>query len=195
MTTAWHFGVVRGVADLALLHSPVLKIGGSLLLRPDWPTLLQTLVATLDHPLLVVGGGAVVDGLRAIDAANPRPDWLMDDLAIDAMSLTAQIVAHALDLTTTSSPQSERPAVLDVAMWLRETPDPPELPASWDATSDSFAAAVANVTGRGLVLAKSTPPPTGAASLQLLAQSGWIDAWFPNAADDLASIAWAAPAR
>lgn len=195
MTPAWSFGVVRGVTEPARLHSPVLKVGGSLLLRHDWPTLVRALVAMLDHPLVVVGGGAVVDGLRAIDAASPRPDWLMDDLAIDAMSLTARLVAHALDLTVASSPHGRMPTVLDVAMWLRETPDPPGLPASWDVTSDSIAAALAEATGRGLVLAKSAPPPTEAASLQLLAGSGWVDAWFPEAIGPTAEVAWAAPAR
>jgi aspartokinase-like uncharacterized kinase len=195
MKNTWQFGVIRGANDPATLHAPVLKIGGSLLLRHDWPTLLRSLVAALDHPLLIVGGGAVVDGLRAIDDANPQPDWLMDDLAINALSLTAQIVAHALGLMVTSSPQSARPIVLDVAMWLREIPDPPDLPASWDVTSDSIAAAVAITTGRDLVLAKSTPPPTDTVSLQLLAKSGWIDAFFPKAIGPTAAVLWAAPSR
>jgi aspartokinase-like uncharacterized kinase len=193
MNTSWQLGVLRCDGDPSMLHSPVLKVGGSLLLRRNWPALLRELVAMHDQPLLVVGGGAVVDGLHAIDAANRQPDWLMDDLAIDAMSLTARIVAHALDLTVTNSPHGRMPTVLDVALWLRENPDPPDLPTNWDVTSDSIAAAVANATDRGLVLAKSTPPPTEAASLRDLADAGWVDAWFPNAAEDLASIAWAVP--
>ncbi len=193
MTRGWRFGVIRGEADASRLRSPILKIGGSLLIEQGWPCLLKKLVFMVNQPLIVVGGGAVVDGLRAIDAASPQPDWLMDDLAIDAMSLTAQLVAHALDLVTTDSPHARSPAVLDIAAWLRTTPAPPELPATWDVTSDSIAAALANSTGSDLILAKSTPPPRDASSLQALANSGWVDAWFPNAAADIATIAWAAP--
>jgi hypothetical protein len=53
------------------------KVGGSLLGLTDWPDRLADLVAQLNaqapQPLLVVGGGHVVDGLREIDAASPRP--------------------------------------------------------------------------------------------------------------------------
>lgn len=193
MTRAWQFGVIRGESDASRIPTPILKIGGSLLVQPDWPAFLNELVSVLDQPLIIVGGGAVVDGLRAIDAASPQPSWLMDDLAIDAMSLTARIVAHALDLVITDSPHARSLAVLDVAAWLTTAPAPPNLPATWDVTSDSIAAAVADASSRGLILAKSTPPPRDAMALQDLATSGWVDAWFPKAAARLATIAWAAP--
>lgn len=194
MTTRWKFGAIRGAAAASSLPSPVLKVGGSLLVKPGWPDILKDLLAAIEQPLLVVGGGAVVDGLRVIDAASPRPSWLMDDLAIDAMSLTARIVADALDVTVVDSPHARVPAVLDVAAWLRTTPARPDLPASWDVTSDSIAAAVATASGRDLIIAKCVPPPGDGVTLQALADAGWVDPWFPQAAPRIGCIAWAAPA-
>ncbi len=191
MTTAWQFGTIRGDENACRTAPCVVKIGGSLLTKPGWPDALRSLLDAINHPLIVVGGGTVVEGLRAIDAVSPRPAQLMHELAIDAMTLTARIVADALSLPLVASPQASVPAILDVAAWLKETESCSGLPASWDVTSDSLAAAVAVVSSRPLILIKSTPPPTAETTLEALAAVGWVDAYFPNAAAPLTDIAWA----
>ena len=194
MTAAWQRGTLR--AGPSARAGLVVKVGGSLLGLPGWPTLLADLIATLGDettpPLLIVGGGSVVDGLREIDAASPRPTALMHDLAIDAMRLTASIVADALGLPVVATAAGG--GVLDAATWLRSSGQAARLPAGWHVTSDSIAALVAAETGRGLLLAKRVPPPGGDHDLERLAAAGWVDAHFPTAAKGVGSLTWAAPA-
>lgn len=177
----------------------VLKIGGSLLTRAGWPQSVAALVAAAPHPTrtLVVGGGPVVDGLRRIDAAAPQPDDLMHHLAIEALRVTARLVAAALGLPLSSAPADDDEAVvLDVPAWLERVPCRPALPAGWQVTSDSIAAGVAAATAASLLLAKSAAPPpcpAGTVDVAGLAATGWVDDYFPRAAADVAPIEWAAP--
>ncbi len=190
----WRAGVVAGQRSAAG-WPPVVKIGGSLLARPEWPDDLTDLfngpLAGSDGPLVIVGGGAVVDGLRAADAASRRRPELMHELAIAAMGITGRLVAEALGLPIVQEVGPEG-GVLDVAAWLAANA-PADLPASWEVTSDSLAALVARATGRRLVLVKSVPPPA-ALDLDALAATGWVDTHFPRVASALAEIAWTAPA-
>ena len=189
----WRMGTLR--AGPIPPAGQVVKVGGSLLGLTDWPDRLADLVAQLNaqapQPLLVVGGGHVVDGLREIDAASPRRPALMHDLAIDAMSLTARIVADALGLPVIGTASGA--GVLDAAAWLRSAGQAARLPAGWQVTSDSIAAVVAAATGRGLLLAKRVPPPEGDHALERLAAAGWVDAHFSVAAATVMTIAWASP--
>jgi dihydroneopterin aldolase len=176
----------------------VLKVGGSLLSWPEWPGLLDGLVAGMgDRGLaIVVGGGAVVEGLRAIDAAAPQPPQVMHELAIDAMHMMADLVSRVTGLPIRSVPQGEADAcVIDVPVWLLDGMRSADLPAGWEVTSDSIAARVASEYGADLLLAKSVPPPEAllGKGLDTLAQSGWVDCFFPTAAKHLDHIAWAAP--
>jgi len=190
MTAVWRRGTLRaGPLPPAGL---VIKVGGSLLGLGGWPAILADLVAHDPAALLVVGGGALVDGLRAIDAVHRRSPTLMHDLAIDAMSLTARIVADALGVPVVRT--AAEPGVLDAAAWLRSSGRAAPLPAGWDVTSDSIAACVAAATGRGLLLAKRSPPPDEGPDLQRLAAAGWVDAHFPRAAATVLAIDWCAPA-
>jgi aspartokinase-like uncharacterized kinase len=189
MSGAWRFGILQEAAAARPGRPLVVKIGGSLLARPAWPEWIAALVAATHGPrVFVVGGGPVVDGLRAIDAAAPQPAEAMHWLAIEAMGLTARVVAQALRLPLVTSPAGLPAGVLDVPSWLRGDTS---LPGSWHVTSDSIAAAAAVATGAGLLLVKSVPPPEN--DLSTAATAGWVDSHFPVAAADLAHIAWAAP--
>ena len=189
MTGTWRQGTLRAGPRPAV--GEVVKVGGSLLALHGWPERLAELVAASPAALLVVGGGSVVDGLREIDAVHQRPTPLMHELAIDAMTLTARIVADALDLPVVALAAGG--GVLDAATWLRSADQAARLPAGWHVTSDSIAALVAAATGRGLLLAKRGPPPVGDHDLERLATAGWVDAHFPVAAAGVATITWAAP--
>lgn len=188
-TPRWQEGTLSGQGSPG--RPQVIKIGGSLLARPRWPEELADFLDSRHEPLVVVGGGSVVDGLRAVDAASPRSPELMHELAIAAMGITGRLVADALGLPVVQAP-GPGAGVLDMAAWLAASPQG-DVPASWEVTSDSLAAVVARVTGRGLVLVKSVPPPA-ARDLSALAAAGWVDACFPRLAASLAEITWAAPA-
>jgi len=179
----------------------VIKFGGSLLARSDWPALFASLIAE-EHAgsrptLIVVGGGAPVEGLRQLDSACPQPPERMHRLALNAMQLTARLVAETLSLplTTilplTTSLMPAQPAVLDLHAASAASAGIAHLPHSWDVTSDSLAAAVAQAIPAELLLVKSVPPP--AQTIDHLADCGWIDHHFPAISSHLA-IRWRSPA-
>lgn len=172
-----------------------MKFGGSLLVRADWVAGLAALLEGEPRPqLIVVGGGAVVDGLRAIDAAAAQPAAVMHSLAIDAMRITATLVADALRLPLVTRPDAGHPvAVLDAGRWLAGAGRATALPTGWHVTSDSIAAAVAGELAADLMLVKSGPPPLPGDDLEGLAATGWVDDHFPTAANGLSAIDWAAP--
>ncbi|MGI9177174.1 MAG: hypothetical protein ACR2IT_04880 [Pirellulales bacterium] len=200
MMMVWQKGRIRGAVPVTQglsdgasgERSWVVKVGGSLLGRPHWPDEIGALLETLAGPAtIVVGGGAIVDGLRSIDAACPRPAGLMHRLAIEAMGLTAEMVADATGLTLAAAPRmSAQTVVLDAAAWLAGHSRAAALPIGWHVTSDSIAALVAAACDADLLLAKSVPPP--ASDLAQLARAGWVDAFFPTAAASLPEIHWAA---
>ncbi len=201
LSESWQHGTIRTRSRATPAPAPlVIKVGGSLLGRIDWPQLVGELLreAAGDRGyLLVVGGGAVVESLRSSDASWPLPPERMHRAAIDVMGGTGWLAARLLGLPLVAEPvlqPSRRPAVLDVPMWLGREGRLHALPVGWDVTSDSIAACVAASEGSGLLLAKSGPPPVaGEGQCQALADHGWIDRFFPRAAERLDEIAWACP--
>lgn len=193
MTIAWEHGPIRAGSE-SPCGGRVIKFGGSLLRRGGWSAALRALVGQVVAPTtIVVGGGGLVDGLRAIDAAHPLPAALAHRLAIDAMGLTARLVADATGFSLTAEPAAGAAVVvLDAPAWLAVGTRLADLPVGWHVTSDSIAAAVAAAYGAALWLAKSEPPPAG--DLECLARAGWVDDYFPLAAAPLGRIEWAAPA-
>jgi hypothetical protein len=212
MSGGWQRGIIRGDhAPTGTSPAPlVIKLGGSLLARPHWPTDLINLLAGTPLPaMLVVGGGTLVDALRRIDATSPRPAEVMHRLAIDALGLTARLVADVIGMPLVTAPPPDqvagppsdraaagpRVSVLDVPAWLTAAGSPAwieRLPVGWHVTSDSIAAVVASELGQSLVLVKSVPPPCPGDDLPALAAAGWIDGYFPTAAAALETIGWAA---
>lgn len=194
MSTSWNYGQLRDGA--APRTGPlVVKLGGSILRRRGWPREVADLIGGLPGPrVIVVGGGPLVDGLRAIDATAPQPADLVHRLAIECMGLTARLVAAALGhpLVAGCGTIDTSTAVLDVPAWLNADDRHEQLPVGWQVTSDSIAAFVAAMSGCSLLLVKSVAPPHD--DVDRLAQSGWVDACFPTAARPLARIGWTAPA-
>ncbi len=202
LATRWQFGTLRGTAERTAA-TVVIKFGGSLLERPDWPELAAGLLSARigSAATLVIGGGSIVDGIRLIDQIRSQPDPLAHRLAVEGMGITARLVAATLGLPLVTRPML-RHAVIDPVAWL--TADPMRaaaIPASWQVTSDSLAARVAHSAGLGLWLAKSVAPPCAdsigvapGAKVESLAAAGWVDEWFPAATVGLEQIGWAAPA-
>ncbi|KMO15587.1 uridylate kinase [Methylobacterium platani] len=161
----------------------VVKVGGSLVADRDrLGRLLGALVDGCDGPVVVVpGGGGLADAVRTAQGALGFPDPLAHRLALDAMAGMARIFA-ALEprLSVTEAP-ADALAAGAVPVW-----DPsalkagrPEIPETWDVTSDSLALWLATRLGAATcLLVKSADPRPGAGPAEL-ARAGLADAAFP----------------
>jgi hypothetical protein len=205
-TVEWQWGDLRDGGDPAGRPALVVKVGGSLLARDDWPTVLRSLMVVcesgagldLARPVtFVVGGGGRVDVIRRLDRAIGLDPDVSHRLAIDAMGSTARLVAEAMGWPlVVSACRGAGPCILDVPRWLDADGRFERLPVGWHVTSDSIAAVVAEEMSSDLLLLKSSPPPrTAGDAVAEAASAGWLDAWFPTAAAKLTRIAWAAPRR
>ena len=191
----WQRGWLRQPRDRSKQLRVVVKIGGSLFSTSGWQHAVQSLItheSLSNHSVVILaGGGALVDGLRVIDSNSSLPDPLMHDLALEAMGITAQLLAATLKLPLAKEETGASPVVLDIKKRGMVDHVIGALPHSWDTTSDSIAAAIATRTESALLLVKSTPPP--AHDFECLASTGWVDQSFQTACIDLEHIRWAAP--
>jgi aspartokinase-like uncharacterized kinase len=159
----------------------VVKVGGSLYDLPDLKSRLVAFIRDLSDPdcLLVSGGGATADAVRTWDARHSLGQTASHWLALRACALNAHFLAALLEASVVGWPRpGDGLAVLD-ALAFAERDDPGELPASWDATSDSIAARAAAIGGGELVLLKSVTIP-GAMSWREAAAAGYVDAVLPG---------------
>jgi 5-(aminomethyl)-3-furanmethanol phosphate kinase len=172
--------------------------------------------------ILVVGGGALVEAIRAAHALHPLPERTAHWLCVRAMALQADMMlAHLSEaerLVSVAELREEHIAehsgkktndstfgshselrdglssqllmILDPWHFLyEEEPRLAEysLPESWDVTSDSIAARLAELTQADeLVLLKSALPMQN--TMAELAENGYVDPFFPTAARKLAQI-------
>jgi aspartokinase-like uncharacterized kinase len=172
--------------------------------------------------ILVVGGGALVEAIRAAHVLRPLPERTAHWLCVRAMGLQADAMlshmheaerlvsvadmceantAHHGGKKMNDSVVDSRSEVFDVRGDYRllildpwnflheEEPRLAEcaLPESWDVTSDSIAARLAELTQADeLVLLKSALPMQN--TVAALAESGYVDPFFPEAAKKLARI-------
>lgn len=159
----------------------VVKVGGGVLADAAG---LDAVLATLGELarscrlVIVPGGGAFADAVRAVDRQVGLSETTAHWMAIAAMDQYAQVIAEHLDRTSLiedprgigAAIAGGRVPVLRPSRWLRET-DP--LPHSWDVTSDSIAAWIAGQVGaRQLILVK----PAGVDR-----REGAVDAYFAHA--------------
>jgi len=172
----------------------VVKLGGSLLTMPD---LAERFRAWLNvqpsaETLLIAGGGELADAVRETNRLRPLADSQAHWLCIRAMQLQTEMLAALLpeaEMLLSIAPLRDslpqtRLAIVDPWRFVHEedqrlsaTP----LPESWDVTSDSIAARLAQLTGADeVVLLKSASAP--AADLQELGAAGFVDRFFMRAA-------------
>lgn len=181
----------------------VIKVGGSLL---DWPELPRRLAAFLDRQrgqeaclreraVLVAGGGAFADLIRAMDQTHALGDQKAHCLAIRSLDLTAELLAALLPGSAVvhraddlwACRKLEQVPILAPGRLLAEVDDrgPGPLPASWDVTSDSIAARIAVLLGaRRLILLKSVGLSSDVDRGEA-ARLGLVDAMFPRIASAL----------
>lgn len=121
----------------------VVKVGGSLYDLPDFRERLTLFLASLNDEILIVpGGGAAADVIREWNLVHGLGEESSHWLAVRAMDLAGHFLRTLTDAR-----------VLDVEPFLRKHD---KLPHSWNVTSDSIAALVAQVTKAScLILLKS----------------------------------------
>lgn len=160
----------------------VVKVGGSLL--ADGPRLRAVLAGLAGgEPCVVVpGGGPDADAVRAAQAREGFPDGEAHRRALAAMGATARRFLAieprlAISLAPWDEPRDETALVWDPAL-LRE--GHPDIPETWDATSDSLALWLAARIGAPtctLVKSADAPPGCDAATLSAM---GLVDVAFPG---------------
>jgi hypothetical protein len=138
---------------------------------------------------VLVGGGRAADVVRQWDAIHHLPARNSHRLALTAMSQTAQLVAQLTQWPLHRLPSQGLPSqglashsadlqpwVIDLAEAAAQDPD---LPESWDLTSDSLAIWLASRVGAShLLLLKSVAPLEPTLKIARICQLGWVDASF-----------------
>ncbi len=170
----------------AQTHRPlVLKIGGSLLATGQARHVLQRVAQSERRVVIVPGGGAFADAVRAAQAEQGFGDAVAHRLAILAMHQMAaefqDMQPRLLPAESVSEIQSAWEASA-IPVWLpwSMVQDDPSIAQDWSFTSDSLAAwLAAKLVDAEVLLVKSCRVPTGLA-LDRLAVAGIIDAQFPG---------------
>ncbi|MFN3151676.1 hypothetical protein [Bremerella sp.] len=190
----------------------VWKLGGSLFDLPDLADRIYKLYAQPSPALPVViipGGGMFADAIRTMDKVHQLDPLDSHHLALDAMRLSASVVAALLETSAVRDSDTqkatmeawksghEEPALhvwdvidswntLQPSIELQYSP----VPTDWRLTSDSISAALAAYWGADkLVLVKSIDRPEGT-SWESLMKEGAVDEVFPQIAPHVRRVEW-----
>ncbi len=163
----------------------VAKLGGSLADSAERDCWLAAFAAARDPLILVPGGGPFAREVRAAQIGIGFDDSEAHRRALIAMERYGAILAGHSARFVLAATRAEIDAALargKIPVWLPSAMAlaAPEIPASWDATSDTLAAWLAGVrAATALLLVKScdVAPPI---SLRGLAAQGIIDPLFPH---------------
>ncbi|WP_159729013.1 aspartate kinase [Methylosinus sp. Ce-a6] len=145
-------------------RSLVVKLGGSLCAAPalrDWLSALRRYAGPLT---IVPGGGPFADAVRRAQETLRFSDAAAHEMAIMAMEQYGRaLIDLEPDLVGASTPREAAAAHErgKAALWrpVAMTRAAPQIPASWDMTSDSLAAWYAHEAGAdALLLVKSVDP-------------------------------------
>ena len=174
----------------------VAKVGGSLFDFADLPATLRTwLDSQPGVNVLIAGGGPFADAVRQADATFAIGDTAAHRLALDAMGVSAALLAALLPEAKVLHGLADVRKQLATNQLVVLNPSElswpaSELPYSWNVTSDSIAAQVASeLRARELVLFKSTPLPANTNRAEA-AESGLVDRYFVQAAATFPTVRW-----
>ena len=164
----------------------VVKLGGSLATAAELTHWLECLSVGGGRTVVVPGGGPFADQVRDLQDRLHFDDATAHHLAIVAMEQFGRVLAALQPELVPARNHDEIAAALgnrQVPMWMpaEMTIGCAEIPESWDVTSDSLAAWLAEqLSAQDLVLVKSAPRPQGGISVEGLAKQGLVDSAFPG---------------
>lgn len=179
----------------------IVKVGGSLLSLPDLAARLQHWLSQQPEArnVLLAGGGLLADAIRTWDErfqlGEETSHWLCVDL-LDVMAGTLHQILKKQGIVCQLSNSLEQLSaapllVFAPAQFLREQESGLagcKLPHSWQATSDSIAARLAEVCQADeLVLLKSSPPSATFGDSSGSGE-GYVDEHFPHATRNTPSM-------
>ena len=167
----------------------VVKVGGSLIGSEALQVWLRTLAAATQQRRIVIvaGGGVFADTVRSVQRALTLSDEAAHRMAIMAMGQYTQALLDVLaphvqcrleplDLIRVSKQST------GLSLWdpsdARELCE--ELPRNWRVTSDTISLWLAReIAAQGLILLKFVTPTDKSGSARSLANSGFVDDYFP----------------
>ncbi|MDX3924559.1 MAG: dihydroneopterin aldolase [Shinella sp.] len=176
-----------------------MKLGGSTAGQKELASWLEVL-STVTLPLIIVpGGGPFADQVRAAQQQLHFSDQAAHHMAILAMDQFGMVVADRSPRFRPARTSEEIAGILEeraVPVWLPSTMtrDAPDIPQSWDVTSDSLAAWLARRLGAArLLLIKQVDPRFPEDRLDALVDSGIVDAMLPHMLGENTSLYVAGP--
>lgn len=168
------------------LPSVVVKLGGSLIASPHLQAWLAALTASRGAAVIVAGGGPFADAVRIAQEQRPFDDRAAHRMAILAMEQYALMLA-ALDpglrpaASVTAIREAARAGSAPVWLPARMSFGAPDIPESWEVTSDSLAIWLARRLDLARVLlVKSAPLPVARVPAAELAAVGIVDPMVPR---------------
>ena len=167
----------------------VVKLGGSLAGTGQLRAWLAVLArAGRGRAVVVPGGGSFAEAVRDAQRAQGFDDAVAHRMALLAMEQYGLMLAGLEPVLLSAD------SVVQIASTLKAQRVPvwmpshmvlggDDVPASWDATSDTLAAWLARVLGASsLILVKSVRVTEPHADAEELVRRGWVDPLFPRAA-------------
>ncbi len=184
---------------MAPIH--VVKLGGSLMDLSDLPERFKVWRSGLSEArmLIVVGGGAAADVVRAMDARHRLGEAKSHWLAIRAMDFNARVVGAVLGEGYGFAGcleealvlwEEEKAVIVSPLAWLEgEEAAGYGIGHRWTFTSDSVAGHVAVRVGAArLTMLKSVLPAGKQVTAQSLADEGIVDREFPSVVKGLPEV-------
>lgn len=174
--------IARAAEDL---RPVVVKLGGSVVRSPELDAWLDVLAASPRPVVVVPGGGALADEVRACQTQLGFGDAAAHRMALLAMDQLAWAVAGLRAGLEVGATEGELRRILSqgrVAVWapFALTAGRRDIPESWSVTSDSLALWLAARLGAPrCYLIKSIRRERAAISAEQLARDGVVDAAFP----------------
>jgi dihydroneopterin aldolase len=179
-------GADRVDADQSLRPGlAIVKLGGSLATSPHLREWLTAITAEAGAIVIVPGGGAFADAVRGVQAAMRFDNVAAHELAMVAMTQFGRALKSlnpALRLAASLAAIHRTLREGRVPVWSPERmARAAGLPETWELTSDSLAAWLADALGaERLVLVKHGSFAARRVGVQDLAQRGVVDSLFPR---------------
>jgi 5-(aminomethyl)-3-furanmethanol phosphate kinase len=165
----------------------VVKVGGSLLGSPELEHWLGLFAKFSDGNIIIVpGGGVFADAVRSAQKVSKISNACAHKLAVLAMDQFGLLLANMNDdlvIARTEMEIDERAWQHRCIVWLpsQMVLADDAIPKSWDVTSDSIAAWLAEkIDAQQLVLVKSDKPDGTQLSLRMMVESGIVDEAFSD---------------